>query len=154
MPAKARLDAVAGLLRRHALFTALLVAAAGLRAVVLLAYRPALLFNGDSYGYLANARDLTPRVWRPLGYPILVRGMLALDRNLSFVVAAQHLLGLGVGVLVYALARRLGAGALWASVAAAPVLFDAFQLDIEQFVMAETLFELLEIGRASCRERV
>jgi hypothetical protein len=55
----------------------------------------------------------------------------------------QHLLGLATGVLVYALVRRLGVGAVGACVAAAPVLFDAYQLNIEQHILSEALFSLL-----------
>src|SRR5205823_1100153 len=45
----------AGVIERHRLFTALLVAAAALRVLAQLSYRPALLFYGDSIAYLTNA---------------------------------------------------------------------------------------------------
>ena len=47
------------------------------------------------------------------------------------------------GVLVYALMRRLGVGAVGACIAAAPVLFDAYELNIEQHILSEALFSLL-----------
>ena len=131
---------------RHRLFTTTLIFAALVREMVLLAYQPVLLFNGDSYGYLANAHRLVPRPWRPIGYPLFLRLVLDVDRNLAAIALVQHAFGLVIGALVYALARRLDAGPLLATVAAAPVLFDAYQLDIEQFVMAEAVFELLVVG--------
>ena len=104
------------------------------------------MFNGDSYGYLANARHLAPMVWRPLGYPVLLRLVLDFAHDLTAVVAVQHVIGFALGAIVYALGRRLGLGAGLATMAATPVLFDAYQLGIEQFVMTEPLFELLALG--------
>lgn len=127
---------------RHRPFAGLLVAAAALRVLVQVAYRPALFFYGDSFSYLANAARLRPESIRPAGYPALLRVVLVVH-DLAAVPAVQHLLGLATGVLVYALVRRLGAGALGACIAAAPVLFDAYQLDIEQHILSEALFSLL-----------
>jgi hypothetical protein len=120
----------------------LLVAAAALRVLVQIAYQPALFFYGDSFAYLENAAKLQPEPIRPTGYPALLRAVLVVH-DLAAVPAVQHLLGLATGVLVYALVRRLGAGAAGACMAAAPVLFDAYQLDIEQHILSEALFSLL-----------
>ena len=121
---------------------ALLAAAAALRVVVQVAYRPALFFYGDSFAYLANASRLRPESIRPAGYPAFLRVVLWIH-DLAAVPAVQHLLGLATGVLVYALVRRLGIGPVGACIAAAPVLFDAYQLDIEQHILSEALFTLL-----------
>jgi hypothetical protein len=144
IPARARAlaCAVCALVARHRLFAVLLVAAAALRVVVQVAYRPALFFYGDSFSYLANAARLRPEPVRPAGYPALLRVVLVVH-DLAAVPAVQHVMGLATGVVIYALVRRLGAGAVGGSIAAAPVLFDAYQLDIEQHILSEALFSLL-----------
>lgn len=133
---------VSRLVAGHRLFAGLLAAAAVLRVVVQLAYRPALFFYGDSFAYLANASRLQPEAIRPAGYPGFLRVVLWIH-DLAVVPAVQHVLGLLTATLVYALVRRLGIGPVGASIAAAPVLFDAYQLNIEQHVLSETLFTLL-----------
>jgi len=131
-----------GLAARHRLFVAMLVLAALLRAAAQVAVRPALFFYGDSYSYLANAAHLQPEPIRPAGYPAFLRAVLVVH-DLAAVPAVQHLLGLATGVLVYALVRRLGVGAVGACIAAAPVLLDAYELDLEQHILSEALFTLL-----------
>lgn len=127
--------------RRHALFLVLLTAGAALRAVTFFAYRPALIF-ADSHGYLANMADLEPKTVRPIGYAAFLR-LLPVEHGLSVVPAVQHLLGLAIAVLIYVLLLRLGVRRWLAALATVPVLFDAFQLNLEQQVLTETLFELL-----------
>ncbi len=107
-----------------------------------LAYRPALLID-DSQGFLANAEDLRPDEVRPIGYAALLR---LLPDDLAVVAAVQHAMGLAVGLLLYALLLRLGVRRWLAALAAAPVLLDAYQLHLEQFVLTETLFELLLVA--------
>jgi hypothetical protein len=52
-------------------------------------------------------------------------------------------MGLGIAVMVYALARRAGVSERWSTAAALPVLLDGFQIEDEHMVMAETLFTFL-----------
>jgi hypothetical protein len=135
---------LAGLIGRHRLFSALLVAAAALRLLVQLSYRPALLFFGDSIAYLWNAAHLYPESIHSAGYPAFLRAVLVVP-DLALVPAVQHVFGLVTGGLVYALVRRLGAGPVAGSIAAAPVLFDAYELNLEQHVLSEPLFTLLVV---------
>jgi hypothetical protein len=135
---------LAGLVGRHRLFSALLAVAAALRVLVAVSYRPALLFYGDSLSYLANASHLAPETIRPAGYPAFLRAVLVVH-DLAIVPALQHVLGLVTGGLVYALVRRLGPGPVAGSIAAAPFLLDAYELNIEQHVLSEALFTLLVV---------
>ncbi|MGN6379428.1 MAG: phospholipid carrier-dependent glycosyltransferase [Gaiellales bacterium] len=132
-----------GLVLRHRLFTLLLVAGAALRALVWAAYQPALFYYGDSYFYLGSTLRLRPNPVRPIAYPAVLDVLLRVG-DLAVVPAVQHLFGLITAVLCYALLRRLGAGSVVASLAgAAPVLFDGYLIDIEQYVLAEGLFIVL-----------
>lgn len=122
-----------------------LLAAAALRGLVTVAYQPALEFYGDSYNYLAGARHLLPNPYRPLGYSFFLRA-LSPTGTIAAVPVAQHALALVTAGLLYALLLRLGLRRWLAVLAVVPFLFDGYQLGIEQFVMAETLFELLLVG--------
>lgn len=129
---------IAPLIRRHWLFGLALVGAAALRAVAMLGYPPIIWFH-DSYSYLQTAVGHHLSSARPGGYPIF----LALIEPLhSFVAVAllQHLMGLGTGVAIYAVLRRRGLPAWIATLAALPVLYDAYQVQLEQMVMSDALF--------------
>lgn len=129
-------------LSRHWVFVAILVLAAALRAVVLWAYRPALIFP-DSARYLEFAQRFAGGHWspdtiRPSGYSILLIPAVA-GHVLALIPVAQHLLGLAEGAMIYALLVRLGRRRWLAVLAAIPVLFDPLQLDLEQYVLSDVV---------------
>ncbi len=130
--------------RVHWQFAILLALGALLRACAFFAYRPALIFT-DSIGYLANRANLGPRPLRPFGYPVFLH-LLPFRFGLEIVPLVQHLLGLGLAVVIYVLLLRLGVARWLAALAAAPVLLDAMQLNLEQQILSETLFEVLLLG--------
>ncbi|MGI8810165.1 MAG: hypothetical protein ACR2KK_20440 [Acidimicrobiales bacterium] len=123
----------------------LVAVGAVLRIATSVAYRPAMAFLQDSFDYLNDARQLQPGVVRPLGYPLFLRA-LAPAGQIQLVPVVQHLLGLGVGVAVYLLLRHLGVRSWVAGLGAAPVLLDGYQIYLEHFVMAETLFTALVVA--------
>jgi hypothetical protein len=136
-----RLRRAAGFGRRHAVFVGLLAAGIALRVVTLVAYRPAL-FSPDSPGYIdAAERWILPSL-HPLGYPLFLRTAFTLWDDYRVLPLLQHLMGIGIAVLLYATLVRLGVRHWLAGLAAAPVLLDAYQLNIEQYVLSDTLFEL------------
>jgi hypothetical protein len=108
------------------------------RLLAMIAYRPALLYI-DSYAYIQNSNALDPQASDPLGYPIFLRFVLKHGTLLS-VVAVQHLLGLGMGVCVYLILCRHRVPRTLAALASVPVLLDAYQWQIEQNVLSDSLF--------------
>jgi len=130
--------------RRHRAFLVVLGAGVLLRIITQVTYRPALLFI-DSYAYLGNIHALSTSRAEPIGYDIFLRPVLAVG-NLAAVTALQHLMGLGMGILIYALLLRLGARRWVAALATVPVLLDAYQLQIEQNILSEVVFEALVLG--------
>jgi hypothetical protein len=128
-------------MRRHWVFTLLIVCGTALRAVVTLAYQPAL-FYWDSADYLRHAYVLPLSSWHPPGYSVFLRVVL-LTGTLTAVPVTQHLIVLGSAVLLYATLMRLGVRPLLAGLACAPLLLDAYQLQIEQYVLSDSLFEVL-----------
>jgi hypothetical protein len=124
---------------RHWLAVALLAAGLVLRLLVLFAYRPALLFV-DSVRYLYNAYGQDP-----VGYSGPLKAILFAG-NLDMVAAVQHLLGLGMAVLIYLVLLRRGVSRWLAALGIAPVLLDAYQLQIEQMIMPDVWFEALIVA--------
>jgi len=130
----------AALARHHWLFAALLAAGLALRILAQIAYRPALLYI-DSTKYLLGAYPGDD----PPGYLLALKPVLALG-NIDLIAAAQHLLGLAMAVTLYLLLLRRGAPRWLAALATAPVLLDAYQVQIEQTVMPDVMFEVLIVA--------
>jgi len=127
-------------LRRHRWFLAVLAVAAALRVTAMLGYRPALWFP-DSYTYVVTALRPSPDLVRPAGYSMFL-WLLEPFHSFAVVAFVQHLLGLALGVIVYLAARRAVPRGL-ATVAAAPVLLDAYQIQLEHLLVSDVLFALL-----------
>jgi hypothetical protein len=128
--------------REHWLFGAALAAAIALRVLCMLAFRPVMWFGGDSASYLSTALRLIPDPSRVGGYGFVLFLLRPLH---SFVAVAlvQHAMGLATGVLIYLLVRRYGLPGWAGTLAALPVFFDAYQLQLEQDVVPDVTFEFL-----------
>jgi hypothetical protein len=123
------------LLRRHWLIAIFLTAGLVLRALTVAAYHPALLYI-DTVKYLYG-------VWPgadPLGYRLILRIILTVG-DLGTVAIIQHLLGLAMAVALYCVLVRRGCARWLAAVAVAPILLDAYQLQMEQTIMPDVWFE-------------
>src|SRR5439155_22316217 len=83
------------LAREHWLLTVLVAAGLVLRAAAQIAYRPALIYI-DSLRYLYHAHGADP-----VGYRVLL-GPLLLVGDLDLAAAFQHVVGLAMAVLLYA----------------------------------------------------
>lgn len=127
-----------GLIRRHRLFAIVLAVAALPRILAMLGYQPAILFRMDTFDYLWDALHLSPNVTNPSGYSLFLWLLLPFH-SFVLVVVLQHLMGLGMGVMIYAILRRYGLPGWGATLAALPVLFDPGQILLEQFIMADLL---------------
>ncbi len=136
--------ALLGVIGQHRVFAAALAAGAALRLAAELGYRWAIWFN-DSFDYVAIALRLRPDPMRPIGYPVLLWLVRPLH-SLALVTSLQHLLGLGTAVAGYLLLRGKFRLPGWAAtLAMAPVLLDAYQIQLEQLLLADTLFTFLAV---------
>jgi hypothetical protein len=130
---------------RHRLLSAALLLALLLRLGAELGYRWQSWFN-DSYSYLRAAVTLTPETTRPSGYAVFL-WLLSPAHSYLLVTALQHLMGVGVAVMIYAVARHRFAAPAWLAVLATlPVLFDGFEIQLEHLIMADTLFLFLAMA--------
>jgi hypothetical protein len=128
---------IGSVLSRHWLAALLLTAGLVLRIITQLAYAPAIFYI-DSVKYLYNA-------WigaDPVGYKVPLKVLLSFG-DLGTVAAFQHLCGLAIAVLIYVLLQRRGVNRWLAALAMAPILLDGYQLQAEQAIMPDVIFELL-----------
>jgi hypothetical protein len=140
----ARWAAVRGILSAHRLIAIAVVVGAIPRLGAILGYRPAMWFT-DSFEYLAVARRWEPYRIRPNGYPLMLR-LLEPFHSFALVTLVQHAMGLAIAVLIYALLRHWGLPAWLATLGALPQLFDGNQVELEHFILSDTLFTLLLVG--------
>ncbi len=134
-----------GFARRHWLFALALLAASVPRAVAMLGFQPAILFRMDSYDYLWGASHISPDLVNPSGYSLFL-WLLRPLHSLAAVVALQHLMGLGIATMAYAVLRRHGLPAWGATLGAAPALFlPAFMLT-ETLIMSDLLAMALMVA--------
>lgn len=136
---------ITALLREHRLFAIALSLGAVLRVITQFAYRPALIVLRDTLQYLESARLLEPHPVRPFGYSAFLR-LLPIENELAVVAVVQHGMGLAMAVALYVLLVRLGVRRGIATLATLPVLFDPMQLNLEQQVLAEAMFEALVVA--------
>jgi hypothetical protein len=130
---------IRAVLARHWLLAVLLLAGLVLRVLAQVGYRPALFYiDSTRYLYHAGGND-------PVGYRVPLR-LILLAGNLDAVAAVQHVLGLAIAVVIYLVLLRRGCARWLAALAAAPVLLDAYQLQIEQTVMPDVWFEALVVA--------
>jgi len=125
--------------RRHWLFWLALAGAIAVRVLVMLAFRPIMWFGGDSASYLATGLRLVPDPSRVGGYGFFL-WLLRPLHSFAVVAAVQHVMGLAIGVLIYLLGRRYGLPGWAATLAAVPVFFDAYQLQLESDAVPDVPF--------------
>ncbi|MER7128165.1 hypothetical protein [Streptosporangium saharense] len=130
---------------RQPLLCYTLVAAAVLRLCATVGFAP--LWFDDSFEYVGVAQRMQPYPVRPSGYSFLLAALEPLH-SFAAVAVVQHAMGLGTGVMVYALLRRrLPHIPQWAAVAAsAPTLFDAQQIFFEHAMLSDVFFSFLVTG--------
>jgi hypothetical protein len=124
------------------LFALLLTGGFLLRVDTELGYQWQMWFN-DSFTYMSDAIPLHPDTTRPVGYAIFLKALEPLH-SYAVVTILQHLMGLAVAIMVYALARhRFGAPRWIAALAALPVLADGYQIELEHLILSDVPFEFL-----------
>ena len=126
----------------HRLFIIVLTPAVLLRVDAELGYRWQAWFN-DSFEYVANTIHFTLDPTRTSGYSIWLK-ILQPFHSYALITILQHLMGLAVAVMIYALARHRFEVRPWlATLAAVPVLYDGFEIELEHLIMADVPFLFL-----------
>lgn len=136
--AESRGLALASLLRRHMGVVLLLAVAAALRVVAVVAVYPGIWFS-DSNGYLHGAATGQLSATRVAGYSLFVAPFYQLG-SAGALIIAQHILGLAIVVVLYALLLRRGVPRWLACLAVVPAALDAYLIYLEHTIMSETVF--------------
>ena len=137
-----RLTVTRSFLGRHRLFAAAFGLGIVVRLITMLGFPPAIWFGGDSASYLSTALYHAPGTSRLSGYGFVLF-LLKPFHSFAVVTAVQHLMGLAVGVMIYALLRRYGLPGWGATLAALPVLLDAYQVELEHEILPSATFGFL-----------
>ena len=97
----------AALWRNHRLFTIAVGLSLIPRIVAALGFKPAL-FIQDSFSYMKQSVQLLPlSELRPAGYPLVLH-LLQPFHSLLLVTTLQHLMGIALAVIIYAVLRTRG----------------------------------------------
>ncbi|WP_245674909.1 hypothetical protein [Herbidospora cretacea] len=135
-----RLDRGLAWVRENRWFAGVFLLGAALRGLAVIGYQPALWFP-DTYTYVVTAIRPRPDLVRPAGYSFFLR-LFEPFHSFGLVVVVQHLMGLAVAAMVYGAIRRKVLGV----VAAAVVLLDAYQIQLEHLLVSDTLFLFLVVA--------
>lgn len=135
--------------RDHRGISLMVVAAALVHFAAWMAYYPGLWYSDSvSYMDLAVHGGISPT--RQMAYPWIARALIAVggqtDGVLAFLTATQHIAALVVGVLTYAMLRKLGVVKWLALVGAGVFMFDAFSLSVEETILSESFYTLCLVG--------
>src|SRR5581483_10535247 len=125
----------------HRLFTIAALVSVIPRFIASMGFKPAL-FIQDSFTYMQEGTHFNLGQLRPAGYPMLLR-VLEPFHSLLLVTTLQHIMGIALGAIVYAVLRTRGLPAWGATLAAVPTLFDARQIWLESSILPDTLFTLV-----------
>jgi hypothetical protein len=131
-------------LRRHAPLAALLAAGAALRALAVAAVYPGIWFS-DSNGYVQVAVTGRLGIAHVDGYSLFVAPFWRLH-SAGALIVTQHVLGLGIVALLYALLVRRGAPPWLAALGVLPAALDAYVVDLEHMIMSETVLAAAIVG--------
>jgi len=126
----------------HRLFVIVLIPAVLLRVDAELGYQWQAWFN-DSFQYIANTVHFQLDPVRVSGYSIGLK-ILQPFHSYALITILQHLMGLAVAVMMYALARRRFSAPAWlGTLATVPVLYDGFEIELEHLIMSDVPFLFL-----------
>jgi hypothetical protein len=131
---------VPAMLGHHWLASILIAAGVVLRALAQMAYHPAIIYI-DTLKYLYDAWPGSD----PVGYKVPLKAILAVG-DLGTVELVQHLLGIGIAVIMYVVLIRRGVPRWLGALAIAPVLLDAYQVQVESMIMPDIWFEAMVVA--------
>ena len=138
----AELRSAGGVIREHQVFGAVLLVATLVRAIAMLGFAPALWYP-DSLPYVHAALYVAPYRIRPVGYSFMLWALRP-SHSFTLVVLIQHAMGLAAGTAIYALLRHRFRMPGWAAtLAAIPPLLSAYTIQLEHFILSDTLFGFL-----------
>jgi hypothetical protein len=127
-------------LRYHWLASIVIAAGVALRVLAQMAYHPAIIYI-DTLKYLYHSWPGAD----PVGYKVPLKVILFAG-DLGTVEFVQHLLGIAIAVTLYVVMLRRRLPRWLSALAIAPVLLDAYQVQVESMIMPDIWFEALVVA--------
>jgi hypothetical protein len=127
-------------LRYHWLASIVIAAGVALRVLAQMAYHPAIIYI-DTLKYLYDAWPGSD----PVGYKVPLK-LILLFGDLGTVEVIQHVLGIAIAVTMYIVMTRRGLPRWLGALAIAPVMLDAYQVQVESMIMPDIWFEALVVA--------
>ena len=127
-------------LRYHWLASILIAAGVAVRVLAQIAYHPAIIYI-DTLKYLYDSWPGSD----PVGYKVPLK-LILLVGDLGTVEVVQHVLGIAIAVTLYVVMLRRGLPRWLSALAIAPVLLDAYQVQVESMIMPDIWFEALVVA--------
>lgn len=124
----------------HWLASIVIAAGVALRVLAQMAYHPAIIYI-DTLKYLYDAWPGSD----PVGYKVPLK-LILLFGDLGTVEVIQHLLGIAIAVTMYLVMVRRGLPRWLSALAIAPVMLDAYQVQVESMIMPDIWFEALVVA--------
>lgn len=129
---------------RHRWLLLALATGAVLRGLAVAAIEPGIWFS-DSNGYIRTAATGVLSRTRVDGYALVVAPFWHAG-SAAALILFQHMLGLAIAVLLYALLVRRGVARGVAALAVVPAALDAYLVVVEHAVMSETVYHAVLLG--------
>jgi len=121
----------------HRPFLLALGLGAALRVLLMLGYDTAQVYWYDSFTYLDTATHMRPGgAFHPAGYAWFL-WLLRPFHSVSLIAGVQHVIGLCIAIMMYALLRRRGLPGWGAALATLPVLFDPSFVRLEHAILSD-----------------
>jgi hypothetical protein len=128
------------MLRYHWLASIVIAAGVAVRVLAQMAYHPAIIYI-DTLKYLYDAWPGSD----PVGYKVPLKVILFFG-DLGTVEVVQHLLGIAIAVTMYLVLIRRGLPRWLGALAIAPVMLDAYQVQVESMIMPDIWFEAMVVA--------
>jgi hypothetical protein len=128
----------------------LLALGVAVRIATMALFFPAVMTSYDSPRFArADPQGLFDDYWMPAGYPAFLKVLHNVSDHVWFTIGVQHAIGVGVALLLFATARRLGASPALACVPAAFGLLSGDLLYLEHIFLADAFMLALCVAGLS-----
>lgn len=144
MNVPAAIGAFGALVRRHAVFAAMLAVGIAVRVLFVVAYRPAFWFS-DSPTYVREATQVEQTSVHGPMYSAFLHMMSWTGQDV-WIAVVQHTLIVGVSCALYAVLVRRNLPRWLAAFACSPLLLGGQEIVLEHYILTEAVFTTLTIA--------
>ncbi len=136
----------------HPALRVILLLAIAVRVAVAALYFPSIfeVYDTPRFARAVPQAGLFDDYWMPAGYPAFLKIVHHLSTEIWVTVAVQHLIGIGLVVVVFAAVRRCTQSAIAASVAAAVAALSGDLIYLEHIILADGFLFTFSVLACAC----